>query len=149
VRRTTVVIDTSAFIAALAEADGPAYMEAIESAARPRASAFTVYEARIVLSPLGRAKHRFRAGTLETFLGLLDDLRVEIMPFGPRQVVLAYEAYRRFGKGPHPAALNLADCAAYALARELGEPLLFKGNDFGRTDVEVAAPGSWPGSGEG
>jgi ribonuclease VapC len=113
-------------------------MEAIESAARPRASAFTVYEARIVLSPLGGGEHRFRAGTLETFLALLDDLRVEIVPFGPKQVVLAHEAYRRFGKGVHPAALNLADCVAYALARELGEPLLFKGTDFSQTDVEVA-----------
>jgi ribonuclease VapC len=134
-----VVIDTSAFIAALAEADGPAYMEAIESAARPRASAFTVYEARIVLSSPGSGKPRFRAGTLETFLALLDDLRVEIVPFGPKQVVLAHEAYRRFGKGVHPAALNLADCVAYALARELGEPLLFEGEDFAQTDVEAAA----------
>lgn len=49
-------------------------------------------------------------------------------------------AWRRFGKGRHPAGLNLGDCLAYALARTLGEPLLFKGEDFGQTDVVAALP---------
>ncbi len=52
--------------------------------------------------------------------------------------VLAVRAWRRFGKGNHPAALNFGDCFAYALAETTGEPLLFKGNDFTRTDVAQA-----------
>jgi ribonuclease VapC len=61
-----------------------------------------------------------------------------ITPFDADQALLAHDAYLRFGKGFHPAALNFADCAAYALARLRGEPLLFKGEDFARTDVERA-----------
>jgi ribonuclease VapC len=52
-------------------------------------------------------------------------------------VALAREAYRRFGKGRHPAGLNLGDCCAYALSRQTGEALLFKGDDFSQTDVRV------------
>lgn len=59
------------------------------------------------------------------------------MPFDAEQAVIAIEAFRRFGKGRHPAALNFGDCAAYALARATGEPLLFKGDDFSQTDVLV------------
>lgn len=55
------------------------------------------------------------------------------------QVELARAAWRRFGKGRHPAGLNIGDCCVYALAKVSGEPLLFKGNDFGKTDV-VAVP---------
>ena len=54
------------------------------------------------------------------------------------QALLACEAFRRFGKGRHPAALNIGDCFAYALAKATGEPLLFKGNDFARTDIDKA-----------
>jgi ribonuclease VapC len=55
----------------------------------------------------------------------------------PNQAELAIEAYRNFGKGRHPAGLNIGDCFAYALAKATGEPLLFKGDDFGRTDITV------------
>lgn len=58
--------------------------------------------------------------------------------FDERQSNLAFDAYRRYGKGIHPAGLNLADCAAYALAKSLDAPLLFKGDDFARTDVRRA-----------
>jgi ribonuclease VapC len=61
-----------------------------------------------------------------------------IVPFDADQAVLAHDAYLRFGKGFHPAALNFADCAAYALAKFRDEPLLFKGEDFARTDVRPA-----------
>jgi len=65
--------------------------------------------------------------------------RMEIVPFTESQARLAREAFRRFGKGRHPAQLNFGDCMAYALARETGEELLFKGTDFGQTDIAVAA----------
>ena len=57
------------------------------------------------------------------------------MPFDEEHLLLAREGYERYGKGRHPAALNIGDCCAYALARHSGEPLLFKGDDFVRTDV--------------
>jgi ribonuclease VapC len=69
---------------------------------------------------------------------LLSRLGVEITRITPEQAYLAREAYQRFGKGNHPAKLNLGDCFAYALAKARGEPLLFKGDDFRKTDVEAA-----------
>lgn len=63
---------------------------------------------------------------------------IEIAPVSREQLLLAREAYRKFGKGNHPAKLNLGDCFAYALAKARGEPLLFKGKDFPMTDIETA-----------
>jgi ribonuclease VapC len=69
---------------------------------------------------------------------LLRALEVEIVPFTPVQARLARIAYQQFGRGSgHPARLNMGDCFAYALARDLGEPLLFKGRDFALTDIEL------------
>jgi ribonuclease VapC len=65
-------------------------------------------------------------------LGLVD---AGIAAVGAQQAEIACEAFRRYGKGRHPAALNIGDCFAYALAREIGEPLLFKGADFAATDI--------------
>lgn len=74
---------------------------------------------------------------------LLEFLRfpfIEIEPVDGEQALVAVDAYRRFGKGRHPARLNFGDTFAYALARRKGLPLLFKGNDFSLTDVEPALP---------
>jgi ribonuclease VapC len=65
--------------------------------------------------------------------------RMEIAPLTESQARLACEAFKRFGKGRHPAKLNFGDCISYALARETGEELLFKGTDFALTDIAVAA----------
>ena len=70
---------------------------------------------------------------------LIANLSLEVVPFTPSQAALARDAFRRFGKGRHSARLNFGDCFAYALAKERGEPLLFKGDDFSRTDIEAAA----------
>ena len=75
------------------------------------------------------------ADALEQLLGRLD---LTIATVGPEQAHLAREAFQRYGKGKHAAKLNLGDCFAYALAKARGEPLLFKGDDFRLTDVEVA-----------
>lgn len=64
---------------------------------------------------------------------------IQVVPFTETQARLAREAFRRYGKGYHPAGLNFGDCMSYAVAVDLGEPLLFKGTDFAQTDVEVAA----------
>ena len=69
---------------------------------------------------------------------LLRVTEVEPVPFTIEQLPMALEAYRRFGKGKHPAGLNFGDCFSYALARATGEPLLFKGDDFSQTDVNRA-----------
>jgi ribonuclease VapC len=63
---------------------------------------------------------------------------MEIAPFTESQARLAREAFKRYGKGRHPAKLNFGDCMAYALAMETGDELLFKGSDFSETDVAVA-----------
>ena len=69
---------------------------------------------------------------------LLKGFGIAIAVVDARQAYLAREAYQRYGKGNHPARLNLGDCFAYALAKARGEPLLFKGDDFRQTDVEAA-----------
>lgn len=66
---------------------------------------------------------------------LLHRAEFEVVPFTADHLRLARDAYERYGKGRHPAGLNLGDCCAYALARHTGESLLFKGGDFPRTDV--------------
>jgi ribonuclease VapC len=73
-------------------------------------------------------------------MGLIDQLDIEVVPFAEPQIMAALEAYSRFGKGIDPKArLNLGDCVAYALARSMKAPLLFKGQDFSATDIEVCA----------
>lgn len=66
---------------------------------------------------------------------LLTELQAEIVPFTERHAREAISAYRRYGRGRHPAGLNFGDCLSYALARVEGEPLLYKGQDFDRTDL--------------
>ncbi len=68
----------------------------------------------------------------------LEGARIDLAPITVRQAELARDAWRRFGRGNHPAALNLGDCFAYALAIDTGEPLLFKGDDFSQTDIPAA-----------
>lgn len=70
---------------------------------------------------------------------LLDQFGIQIVPFSVELAPIAAEAYRRFGKGRHKAALNFGDCMSYALAKSLDAPLLYKGNDFALTDIRAAA----------
>ena len=74
----------------------------------------------------------------QKFDRLMDELAIQIASIDREQALRAREAYQRFGKGNHPAKLNLGDCFAYALAKARNEPLLFKGDDFRKTDVEAA-----------
>jgi ribonuclease VapC len=101
-------------------------------------SAGTLVEAAIVVE--ARLGH---AGGRELDL-LLHAAAVDIVPVDREQAELGRQAWRRFGKGNHRAALNYGDCFAYALAKRSGEPLLSKGDDFPRTDVTLAlrAPAS-------
>jgi ribonuclease VapC len=128
-----ITIDTSAVIAALAEDDGPAYAAAIGRARAPVMSAVSYYEAHIVL---GSGRFGSIERVLADFHALLQGAGTIVTAFDRNQALLAHFAYRAYGKGTgHPAHLNLADCAAYALAHSTGFPLLYKGQDFAHTNV--------------
>ncbi|HEV7588948.1 MAG TPA: type II toxin-antitoxin system VapC family toxin [Longimicrobium sp.] len=127
-----MIVDTSALIALLNSEPEAARIEAaVLSARRVFLSAASLVEAGIVAERLNPA---FGAHDLDL---LLDRIGVEVISVTREHAELARTAYRQFGKGNHPAALNYGDCFSYALARSLGEPLLFVGNDFGKTDIEV------------
>ncbi len=128
-----MIIDTSAIIAILRnESDADELAEVIESAEVRRISAGTYVEAAIVTDS---NRDPVLSNSLDSFL---QRSFVHIEPVTVEQARIAREAYRDFGKGRHRAGLNLGDCFSYALAKDKGEPLLFKGDDFKLTDVEVA-----------
>jgi ribonuclease VapC len=128
-----MVIDTSAIIAVLLrEPDAPRLMVVFNTTAPGRLSAASLLEAGMVMQARLGDEGESRLDRL------LQRLGVEIVPVSREHAEIARAAFRRFGKGRHPAALNFGDCFSYALARALGEPLLFVGDDFSRTDVGVA-----------
>jgi ribonuclease VapC len=127
-----MVIDTSAIIAILTlEPAAERLMAAVEADRTRLVSAATVVEASLVL--LGRYGE---AGD-PPLDRLLRSIAAEVVPVGEEHAALARDGALRFGRGRHPAALNYGDCFSYALAMERGEPLLFVGDDFSKTDVEV------------
>ena len=129
-----MVIDTSAIIAFLrSEPEADAIEELLDTSPDLRMSSFTAFECRVVLHV------RFGSRAAADFDLLLAKAEITLDPFDAEQSDLAFAANRRFGKGSgHPAQLNLGDCAAYALAKDRGLPLLFKGNDFIHTDLVSA-----------
>jgi ribonuclease VapC len=127
-----VIVDSSALIAILRnEPDASAIAEALQQAPFRHISAVTYVEAAVV------ADHDRNPLLSRRFDNLIRDAQVSVEPVTPRQAEIARQAYRDFGKGRHKAGLNFGDCFAYALAKEMDEPLLFKGKDFAHTDVEV------------
>ncbi len=128
-----MVLDTSAIIAILFdEADALAFARAIEAEPVRRISAATLLETAIVVE----ARHGLAgAEKLDQFLSAA---RLQVAPVTEEQSAIARLAFRDYGKGRHPAALNYGDCFSYALAQSASEPLLFKGNDFAQTDVKKA-----------
>jgi len=128
-----LVIDTSALLAVLfAEDEARAYTQVLHSATRLRISAPTWLESMQVAT--ARYGNAGRDGLEEILAGL----EVEVVPCDADLARVAYAAWVRFGKGRHPAALNFGDCFSYALAKQRGEPLLFKGDDFPLTDLTAA-----------
>jgi ribonuclease VapC len=129
-----MILDTSVLIAILRlEAEAPEFARIIERAAQPRISAVSYVEAGVVIDgsrdPI--ASRRFDE--------LIEAAQIAIEPVTEAQARIARQAYRDFGKASgHPAKLNFGDCFSYALAKSEGEPLLFKGQDFSRTDVKSA-----------
>lgn len=126
-----MIVDSSVLIAIIAlEPDGRLYEAALESSPVNRISAATYLEASIVID---RARDPLVSRRLDE---MLREGAFVIEPVTESQAGIARDAYRDFGKGSgHPAGLNFGDCFAYALARDLAEPLLFKGDDFRHTDI--------------
>lgn len=126
-----MIVDSSAVVAILnQEPDAEYYEMAIVSAPTCRMSVANALEASIVVEGRGGAA----AGhELDMFLKTAG---ITLAPVTAEHFEAARSAWRRFGKGNHPAALNFGDCFAYALAKTTGEPLLFKGGDFILTDIE-------------
>lgn len=128
-----MIVDTSVIIAILRnESDAEVLIDAIDSADVRRLSAASYVEAAVVTDA---NQDPILSRRLDS---LLQDSLVDIEPVTVDQARIAREAYRDFGKGRHRAGLNFGDCFVYALAKDKGEPLLCKGNDFKRTDVETA-----------
>ncbi len=127
-----MVVDTSALLAILLrEDDAKQFEHLIAHAAEPLLSAVAVVE-------FGMIALSRRGFTAEEVEGRLRDWGLVILPVTAASARLALAAFDRYGRGRHPAKLNFGDCFAYALAKERGLPLLFKGNDFALTDIAAA-----------
>jgi ribonuclease VapC len=125
-----MVLDTSAVLAILQdEPERRAFNEAIEAADSRSLSVASLVEASIVIEA------RYGAEGVRHLDQLLDRADVVVVAVDVEQGKIARQAFSRFGKGRHAAGLNFGDCFSYALAQALGEPLLYKGEDFSLTDV--------------
>lgn len=134
-----MVLDSSAVLAILFdEPERKTFTTAVEQDRRRLMSAANLLESAMIIE-----SRRGEPAGRELDL-LLHRAGVQIVPVDAEQVESARSAWRRFGRGRHPAGLNFGDCFAYALAATTGEPLLFKGDDFQRTDVPAAANPSAP-----
>jgi ribonuclease VapC len=129
-----VIVDSSAFVATIkGEPDGPRMAQIMDSAKSVRISAASYLETSIVIDGLRSPVQSARLDEL------IEEMEMVIEPVTAEQAKIARQAYRDFGKGSgHPAGLNFGDCFSYALARDKREPMLWKGDDFGHTDIRSA-----------
>lgn len=127
-----MVIDSSAIIAILqAEPERQAYIEAISSVNYRNMSAVSFVETSLVLVS------RYGAKAMQEIDDFIGKAQIRIRSVDENQALIARRAFLEFGKGKHPAQLNFGDCFAYALAKGLDQPLLFKGEGFSKTDVKL------------
>jgi len=128
-----MTLDSSALVAILFEEIG--YLDLVDrilAADQVRVSAPTVVETSLVVTGRRRSPASAHVATL------LRELDVQIVSFGEAEWTIAVDAFHRFGRGRHPAALNFGDCLAYAAAAAAGDAVLFVGDDFARTDITPA-----------
>ena len=129
-----MILDSSALLAVLYRESDAAQYEGLIATSECRLSIANALEVAIVVEARGGVE----AGQeLDAFI---ESTSIELVPVTAEHFIAARRAWRRFGKGRHPAALNFGDCFAYALADVTSEPLLFKGGDFALTDVRAALP---------
>lgn len=125
-----MIIDSSALLAILlGEAEVDRLIDALTKDPKRLMSAFSFLESAVVIQAKKGAP-----GGRELDL-LVHKARIEIVALSVEQVELARMAYVKYGRGTHPASLNIGDCCSYALAKYSGEPLLFKGGDFSKSDI--------------
>ena len=129
-----MILDSSAIVAILrAEPEAPMMAQAVDRDEPCRISAVSYVEAAIVIDS---SRDPIASRRFDDFFR---ESEIVVESVTHRQAEIARQAYRDFGKGRHRAGLNLGDCFAYALAKEKGETLLFKGDDFCHTDVQAAS----------
>jgi ribonuclease VapC len=135
-----MIIDASAIIAILrAEPEAASFARAIADATDRRVSAVNFVESAVVIDA---SRDPIATRRFDDFIAAAN---ISIEPVTETQAHIARAAYRDFGKGSgHPAKLNFGDCFAYALAKEVGEPLLYKGGDFAQTEIASALPPALP-----
>lgn len=126
-----MIVDTSAIVAILAgEPEREEFLTLLTGTSRVLMSAGNWIELSAVVTRSMRKDHALKLD------GLFEDLAISIVPVTVVQAEIGHRAYRKYGRGTdHPAYLNFGDCFAYALAKDTGEPLLFKGDDFSHTDI--------------
>jgi len=128
-----LILDTSAIVAILKEEPGyESFLERLAAAPAAGVGAPTLAETGLVLTA------RLKKDARPLLLRFLQETRLEVVPFGEDHWRVAVEAYLRFGKGRHAAALNFGDCLTYATARLSAQPLLARGQDFSKTDLKLA-----------
>jgi ribonuclease VapC len=131
-----MVVDTSALVSMLTEeTEAQTFARLLREAPEKRISAANYAELLIVML------RRTHENDPDLARDTIDRAGIEVIPVTAAQADLAAQAYRTYGKGRHRAALNFGDCFAYALAKQLDAPLLFKGTDFAETDIRAAAEG--------
>lgn len=129
-------IDASALTALLTdEAEARELLARLQQAGTRLTSPLAVWEAAIAVARVLDLPISEAAEAVESYLALVE---IELVAIPPQTARIALDAFERYGKGRHPARLNFGDCFAYACARHLGEPLMFKGGDFSQTDIEAA-----------
>ena len=127
-----MVLDTSAILAILQdEPERRKFNEAIEAAERRSLSTASFLECSMIL------ESRYGPDGVRDLDLFIAKAQVALVPVDEEQADLARRAFRKYGKGRHPAGLNFGDCFSYALSQALNEPLLFKGNDFNQTDIQI------------
>lgn len=128
-----MIVDTSAIVAILLREPGAdAFIDFIGVEGNCKIASPTLLETSMVLAG------RHGPAILEKLDAYLNGASIETIPFTADHAAVARQAFLRFGKGRHPAGLNYGDCISYAVAKLEAMPLLFKGGDFGQTDVEIA-----------
>jgi ribonuclease VapC len=129
-------VDASAIVAMLTdEPEGDAYRQAVAMETDAITSPIAVYESALAVA---RRKGREPEAALEIVVSFLASAGIATVQVGEVEYRLAIQAFARFGKGRHPARLNMGDCFAYACAKANATSLLFKGDDFARTDIPAA-----------
>jgi ribonuclease VapC len=132
-----LILDSSAVIAVICRE--PGYEDLLRKIALARTVAIgapTVAETQMVVEiKVGNRRARDGAALVDQFLA---EIQAVVVPFARNHVSIFFEAFRRYGKGRHPARLNMGDCFTYAVAKAAGMRVLYVGEDFGQTDIELA-----------